>query len=143
MAFELRNFATSLPINMLIAEREGLARADAVRVGAIASLLVNPIPMSIVVAQLLARREVPTESAVSTAGVTVPDVTDPHMAQARAIERLKKDGFRILLAAEEFSDVQEGHVIRQQPAAGTTAPAGSTVALTISKGKPPPEPEPG
>jgi hypothetical protein len=137
MAFELSNFAMSLPINMLIAEREGLARSDAVRVGAIASLLVNPFPMSIVVAQLLARREAPTEAIVATAGVTVPDVT--LKSRDDASEQLKKAGLNSSEVEEASSAVQKDFVIRQQPKANTTAPAGSTIALTISKG---PEPVP-
>jgi hypothetical protein len=135
MAFELRNFATSLPINMLIAEREGLARADAVRVGAIASLLVNPIPMSIVVAQLLARRDAPAEAGVT--GVRVPDVTLKSQDEATKLLTTPDLGFKVTTTFESSNAVQEGFVIRQQPAANTTAPKSSTVALTISSGSAP------
>jgi eukaryotic-like serine/threonine-protein kinase len=129
MAYELNNFATSLPINLLIAEREGLARSDAIRVGALASLVAR-MPMSIFMAQLLARREVPAEEAPAPTGVLVPDVT--LQTEDDATAQLKGLGFSVATTKESSDVVRPGIVIGQDPVPKTRVRAGSTVTLTIS-----------
>ena len=65
---------------------------------------------------------------------TVPNVAG--MTQAAAENALRGQGFNVNLSPNEYSDtVPSGHVIKQYPAANTSARAGDTVTLTISAGK--------
>ncbi|HUQ40856.1 MAG TPA: Stk1 family PASTA domain-containing Ser/Thr kinase [Acidimicrobiales bacterium] len=69
--------------------------------------------------------------------VQVPDVT--NMDTAEASNRLGQEGFKTAVKREPSDDVEEGRVIRTDPAAGADAPLGSTVTMTVSSG--PAEPE--
>jgi eukaryotic-like serine/threonine-protein kinase len=64
--------------------------------------------------------------------VTVPDVTDLQQGQAR--HRLENLGFQVEIQREANSDVPEGIVFDQNPAAGNEVREGSTVVLTVSAG---------
>lgn len=65
--------------------------------------------------------------------VVVPDVSE--QTKEDATYRLQQEGF-IVDSTEVFSDsVKEGRVIKTSPAAGTEAAEGSTIVLSVSKGK--------
>ncbi|HUF33122.1 MAG TPA: PBP1A family penicillin-binding protein [Acidimicrobiales bacterium] len=75
--------------------------------------------------------------------VTVPDVFG--LEEAEAIHRLQWLGFEIALTREQEppspgSEARAGMVWRQSPAAGTTFPRGSRVAISVNP--PPPDPPP-
>jgi serine/threonine-protein kinase len=63
--------------------------------------------------------------------VTVPVVTGT--TQSDATTALEQLGF-VVDITKAFSDQPKGEVVRQAPAAGSSAPQGSTVTLEISKG---------
>ena len=65
---------------------------------------------------------------------TVPDVVG--VTTGEAIASLKDAGFEADVS-EAFSDKRVGEVVRQQPEAGGNLKEGSTVALTVSKGREP------
>jgi eukaryotic-like serine/threonine-protein kinase len=90
-------------------------------------------------------RTVPREGAEVTKGtrvrllvssgpeqVAVPDVTG--LSRDSAETRLRDEGFGVSVAEQE-SDVAEGDVISQSPAAGTELTRGETVTITISTGR--------
>jgi beta-lactam-binding protein with PASTA domain len=90
-------------------------------------------------------RTVPREGAEVTKGtrvrllvssgpeqVAVPDVTGLSRESAEA--RLRDEGFGVSVAEQE-SDVAEGDVISQSPAAGTELTRGETVTITVSTGR--------
>jgi serine/threonine-protein kinase len=66
--------------------------------------------------------------------VAVPDVTG--LSQDSAEARLRDAHFSPAVEEAESEDVAEGDVISQSPAAGTKLSRGSTVTITVSKGKP-------
>jgi beta-lactam-binding protein with PASTA domain/predicted Ser/Thr protein kinase len=91
-------------------------------------------------------RTVPREGAEVTKGtrvrllvssgpeqVAVPDVTGLSRESAEA--RLRDEGFGVSVSEQE-SDVAEGDVISQSPAAGTELTRGETVTITVSSGRP-------
>ncbi|QBY55462.1 PASTA domain-containing protein [Cupriavidus oxalaticus] len=128
------SFAMSLPINMLIAEREGLPRSDAIRIGALASLTVRSMPISLVVTQLLARRELPQEPA--------PVPTPQKLLEIPAVPRNKEKnsavlmlldaGFTVGTALEKNENCEEGEVIRYEPESGQKVPKGTKVTVILS-----------
>ncbi|MCR4716294.1 MAG: Stk1 family PASTA domain-containing Ser/Thr kinase [Lachnospiraceae bacterium] len=65
--------------------------------------------------------------------VDVPDVTSYKKENANEI--LVQEGFEVKVAYEYSDTVEEGKVIKQDPAGNTKAPKGSTVTITISQGK--------
>lgn len=65
---------------------------------------------------------------------TVPDVVGQQ--QDEAVDAIETAGFETEVM-EAFSDEPDGTVIRQEPAAGGNLKEGSTVALTVSKGRRP------
>jgi serine/threonine-protein kinase len=66
------------------------------------------------------------------AAVSVPDVTGQDQASAAAA--LRQEGLRPLVLFRATSDqTQVGNVIEQQPAAGTSIPRGSYVAIFIGR----------
>lgn len=67
--------------------------------------------------------------------VTVPDVQNAPLDEARAT--LRSAGLEVTVTEEASEDVAEGLVIRQSPAARTSAARGSTVALVVSTGPAP------
>jgi beta-lactam-binding protein with PASTA domain/predicted Ser/Thr protein kinase len=90
-------------------------------------------------------RTVPREGAEVTKGtrvrllvssgpeqVAVPDVTG--LSRDSAETRLRDEGFGVSVAEQE-SDVPEGDVISQSPAAGTELTRGETVTITVSTGR--------
>lgn len=67
-----------------------------------------------------------------TDGVNVPDVSG--MSQAEGKSTLEQHGFKVSILQAESSTVEKGFVISQSPEGDTSAPAGSTIMLTISTG---------
>lgn len=65
-------------------------------------------------------------------GVRVPDVT--NLNQTTASNQLGQAGFDVEVVEEASSTVDEGRVIRTEPAAGTEAPKSSRVKLVVSSG---------
>jgi serine/threonine-protein kinase len=64
------------------------------------------------------------------APVAVPDVTGQTENDARS--RLEQDGFRVEVQSEDTTDpAEDGVVIGQVPRAGTQAPPGSTVTISV------------
>ncbi|MDQ0337552.1 serine/threonine-protein kinase [Caldalkalibacillus uzonensis] len=67
--------------------------------------------------------------------VEVPDVY--NLPVEEATEQLEALGLVVDASAQRYHDeVEEGHVLRQNPVVGTVVKKGSTVRLTISQGKP-------
>jgi serine/threonine-protein kinase len=66
--------------------------------------------------------------------VSVPDVTG--LTRASAESRLHDARLEVQVDEQESEDVAEGNVISQSPTAGTKLSRGSTVTITVSKGKP-------
>jgi serine/threonine-protein kinase len=64
--------------------------------------------------------------------VDVPDVQG--MDAAEASNELGQAGFRVAVRREVSDTVNEGEVIRTDPAGGSTAPKGSTVTMYVSSG---------
>lgn len=65
--------------------------------------------------------------------VQVPDCR--NLTQAEATAKLKEAKMEVAGITQEYSpDVQSGKVFAQSPEAGAEAPAGTAVALTVSKG---------
>ena len=65
--------------------------------------------------------------------VTVPDVTDVPIAEARS--ELEAAGFTIGTETEVYNpDIDAGNVVSTDPAAGEQAAEGSTINITVSKG---------
>ena len=65
--------------------------------------------------------------------VSVPDVSNKAVAEARG--ELQAAGFTVGAETEVYNpDVQAGHVVSTDPAAGVQAAKGSTVNITVSKG---------
>jgi len=67
-----------------------------------------------------------------TEGVTVPLVVG--MSQAEGKSTLEQHGFQVSILQAESSTVEKGYVISQSPEGESSAPAGSTIMLTISTG---------
>lgn len=67
--------------------------------------------------------------------VTVADTSG--MGKASAIAALEKDGFEVEVVEVYSENVGENKVISQLPAAGTSQIEGSTVVITVSKGRDP------
>lgn len=66
--------------------------------------------------------------------INLKDLTDYN--QKALEDYAQESGLNIKIAKEEYSDtVPEGQVISQSPSAGTAVPPGSTIEVTISKGK--------
>ncbi len=75
---------------------------------------------------------------VVSSGVTVPDVVGQTETAATTV--LTSAGFLVTTSTQASTVVPSGSVIGQTPAGGSSAPGGSTVALAISSGAPPPDP---
>ena len=67
-----------------------------------------------------------------TKQVTVPQVVGADQANAEA--KLRQEGFKVD-STNKFSEQPEGRVIGQDPSGNTKADEGSTVTLTVSKGR--------
>jgi len=65
--------------------------------------------------------------------VTVKNVVGRTSASAKSI--LEADNFSVLIEEEADDSAAKGEVLRQNPAAGSQAPEGSTVTLTVSSGE--------
>ncbi|MGH9004223.1 MAG: PASTA domain-containing protein, partial [Acidimicrobiia bacterium] len=65
--------------------------------------------------------------------VAVPDVAEQSAVSAS--NQLGAAGFKVESVSEASDEVEEGTVIRTDPAAGTQAPKGSTVRLVVSSGQ--------
>ncbi len=70
--------------------------------------------------------------------VEVPDLKYGHYTKEKAERVLNQAGLKLGKVTTEYSDRKVGRVIGQNPVAGTTVDAGSTVDIVISGG---PEPE--
>ncbi len=68
----------------------------------------------------------------SGAAATVPDVVG--QTQADGTTALETDGFVVAVVTAASSTVAAGLIISQDPVAGASAPAGSTVTITVSTG---------
>ncbi|TMK21599.1 MAG: serine/threonine protein kinase [Actinobacteria bacterium] len=68
----------------------------------------------------------------SLAHATVPSLAG--QPKARAEQSLRAAGFAVNTDVENSSTVAEGHVIRTEPAGGTSARKGSTVTIIVSSG---------
>lgn len=64
--------------------------------------------------------------------VSVPSVVGS--SKSAATTKLQNAGFKVTVQEEYSSTVAAGNVIRQSPAANTTAAAGTTVTIVVSKG---------
>jgi serine/threonine-protein kinase len=63
--------------------------------------------------------------------VTVPDVTDSSLADARA--ELQRAGLEVATERQETDDAEPDTVLSQDPAGGSEVEKGSTVTLTVAK----------
>ena len=63
--------------------------------------------------------------------VTVPNVV--NMTREAATQRLETAGFKVEVQESPSTTVPEGTVTAQEPAAGESAPKGSTVTITVAK----------
>ena len=72
-------------------------------------------------------------SSDETATVTVPNVTGEALEDAQAT--LEEASLEVSIAYETSSEVEEGYVMEQDPAAETEVEEGSTVNLTVSSGE--------
>jgi len=136
------------PGDVLVPAVEHLSEVQAVRELHRAGLEVTTDPeFSDKVKKGFAIRTVPREGTEVTKGtrvrllvsqgpeqIAVPDVTGQSRDSAEA--RLRDARFEVAVKEEDSEDVPEGDVISQDPAAGTKLPRGSTVTITVSKGKP-------
>ena len=73
-----------------------------------------------------------TVSGGATEGIQIPDVSGMLLAEAKAT--LEKKGFAVNAVEAADDTVTKGNVISQNPAAGSSAPSGSTITITISTG---------
>ena len=70
-------------------------------------------------------------------GQKTTKVNDVHgMAEARAVNELKANKFKVVITTMASEDVEEGLVIRTEPQRGTPLSEGSTVTVFVSTGKP-------
>ena len=136
------------PGEVLVPAVENLTEVQAVREIHKAGLEVTTDPeFSDKVKKGIAIRTVPKEGSSVTKGtrvrllvsqgpeqVTVPDVTG--LSQNSAESRLRSAHLEVEVNEQESEDVSEGDVISQNPASGTEVARGSTVTITVSKGKP-------
>ncbi len=77
----------------------------------------------------------PLEARAERGTARVPDVS--NMVERDATATLKRAGFVVKTAVVDLGeDVAPGRTVMQSPAAGETAPAGSTVWIEITKGSP-------
>ena len=60
-----------------------------------------------------------------------------NYSKTEAISLLEKQGFKVSIKEQYHSSVESGRVISQSPAAGTYQQKGSTIIITLSKGKQP------
>ncbi len=65
--------------------------------------------------------------------ISAPDVVG-EVYDDDLVNRIKQYGFGKVIAAEEYSDEDEGKVIRTNPAAGEDAAKGSSMTVYVSKG---------
>ncbi|WP_018298095.1 Stk1 family PASTA domain-containing Ser/Thr kinase [Corynebacterium lubricantis] len=72
------------------------------------------------------------EQPIAETMITVPDVTG--MSRSEAQTMLIDLGFQVEIAHAASSDVEENHVIRSNPSAGSQLRAGTQVTLTVSSG---------
>jgi eukaryotic-like serine/threonine-protein kinase len=107
---------TQETINLGRRRRPRLTRRGLIVLIAIAALLLGSIP---VLVGKLARVEIPT-----VAGQT----------KAAAEKSLRDAGFEVTTDIENSATVAEGHVIRTDPAGGTSARKGSTIRVIVSSG---------
>ena len=70
----------------------------------------------------------------AAAGTDVPDVVNESATTARRL--LERAGFVVEEALEASTNIPAGTVMSQDPQAGEQAPAGSTVRIAVSSGKP-------
>ena len=68
------------------------------------------------------------------ASATVPDVTNYHIEYAKKI--LEQEGFTYSVYYETSAECEASKVIRTDPAAGSSLPAGDQIHLYVSKGAP-------
>ena len=68
---------------------------------------------------------------------TVPDVKGKTRASAESALRAK--GFKVKVTEQSSDSVAKGRVISQNPGAGISTAAGTTVTIVVSSGKPPVE----
>ncbi len=73
-----------------------------------------------------------TISGGNTEGIQIPDVSGMLLAEAKAT--LEKKGFSVNSQEAADETVAKGSVISQNPAAGSTAPSGTTITIIISTG---------
>lgn len=72
------------------------------------------------------------EGAAEAQNVEVPDVVG--LAEADAVGQLEEAGFTVRIRREEVTDpLQDGVVLEQEPAASSTAPRNSEVAITVGE----------
>jgi beta-lactam-binding protein with PASTA domain len=135
------------PGDVLVPAVERLSEVQAVRELHKAGLEVTTDPeFSDKVKKDFAIRTVPPEGTEVTKGtrvrllvsqgpeqVTVPDVTGLTRESAEA--RLRDEGLEVSVEEQE-SDVAEGDVISQNPAAGTRVSRGDRITIVVSTGKP-------
>ncbi|NED95832.1 PASTA domain-containing protein [Phytoactinopolyspora alkaliphila] len=77
----------------------------------------------------------PDGSVIQGISLTVPDVRG--MSSDQAISTLQDEGFSATVAERIQSDLPEGRVVRTNPGAGSQAPSGTTIRLSVSNGVPP------
>ena len=70
--------------------------------------------------------------AQATDGVTVPSVAGMSQAEGKSI--LEQHGFKVSIVQAENGSVEKGYIISQSPEGETSAPAGSTIMVTVSTG---------
>ena len=74
----------------------------------------------------------PTEPSVTQQKITVANVIGKTSGEAKAA--LENQGLTVSINYDYSSDAEKGRVIRQNPSAGTSVKAGTTVAITVGSG---------
>ena len=64
------------------------------------------------------------------------------LKEGAARSRLEKAGFKVDTVTDSSTESRKGTVLKQSPAAFTTAPQGTTVVITVSAYEPPPSETP-
>lgn len=130
------SFLTGFLLGRVVAEKQGITDDAAVNKLALMGAMFGGTPTGIVMTTVLAQRE--AESAKATQSVTpaiqveIPDVTDETFNEAK--KRLDSLGL-VIVKQELYSlTTSKGHIISQNPVAGTIVPQNSQVTLAISLG---------
>lgn len=97
MAFDVFRFL----IGQTLAEREGVSRSRATQLALVPAFLDMPLPVALVMAQTMARREAPVNTpsgSASPQAIQIPDVLNRHYEYGRGF--LEANGFTAVSVTE-------------------------------------------